>query len=84
MFKKAYHHWSYRITPQVWFQIIFLFPWFNISAENPYVAAQRFLDANDLPHTYLDEVVKFIEKNTTPVNLGGSDEYVDPFTGISF
>jgi phospholipase A-2-activating protein len=33
--------------------------------------------------TYLDEVVKFIEKNTSGVNIGaGSEEYVDPFTGL--
>jgi len=51
-------------------------------AENPYNAAQKFLQSNDLPLTYIDEVVKFIEKNTAGVNIGtGGDEYVDPFTG---
>lgn len=51
--------------------------------ENPYNAAQRFLQSNDLPMTYLDEVVKFIEKNTSGVNIGaGGEEYVDPFTGL--
>jgi len=51
-------------------------------AENPYNAAQGFLQRNDLPLTYIDEVVKFIEKNTAGVNIGtGGDEYVDPFTG---
>ncbi|KAF9532143.1 phospholipase A-2-activating protein [Crepidotus variabilis] len=54
------------------------------AAENPYVAAQRFLQSNELPLTYLDEVVKFIEKNTAGVSLGGGGEdYVDPFTGAS-
>lgn len=52
------------------------------STENPYIAAQRFLEANELPMTYVDQVVHFIEKNTEAVNLGGS-EYVDPYTGSS-
>lgn len=53
--------------------------------DNPYVAAQKFLEKNDLPLSYLDEVVRFIEKNTAGVSIGtGSDEYVDPFTGKSY
>lgn len=55
---------------------------FNAS-ENPYAAAQRFLEQNDLSTNYIDEVVKFIEKNTSGVNLGVSNEYVDPYTGAS-
>lgn len=52
--------------------------------ENPYTVAQRFLQKNELPLTYLDEVVKFIEKNSSGVNIGGEGEqYVDPFTGES-
>lgn len=52
-------------------------------AENPYAAAQRFLERNELPTSYLDQVVQFIEKNTAGVNLGsgGNNEYVDPYTG---
>jgi phospholipase A-2-activating protein len=58
------------------------FPLMYLGAENPYNAAQKFLQSNDLPLTYIDEVVKFIEKNTAGVNIGtGGDEYVDPFTG---
>lgn len=50
--------------------------------ENPYIAAQRFLEKNMLPLTYLDETVKFIESNTSGVELGqGSSEFVDPYTG---
>jgi phospholipase A-2-activating protein len=52
-----------------------------MSTENPFTAAQRFLEKNDLPLTYLDQVVQFIEKNTGGINLGGNDDYVDPFTG---
>jgi phospholipase A-2-activating protein len=49
--------------------------------ENPYTAAQRFLQQNDISTNYIDEVVRFIEKNTAGVNLGSDSDYVDPFTG---
>ncbi|TIA91274.1 hypothetical protein E3P99_01156 [Wallemia hederae] len=55
---------------------------YNVS-ENPYVAAQRFLEKNLLPLTYLDETVKFIESNTSGVELGQGSQYVDPYTGTS-
>ncbi|RDB21127.1 Phospholipase A-2-activating protein [Hypsizygus marmoreus] len=56
---------------------------YNVT-DNPFAAAQKFLESNDLPLTYLDEVVKFIEKNTSGVNIGtGGEEYVDPYTGAS-
>ncbi|KIP12347.1 hypothetical protein PHLGIDRAFT_124238 [Phlebiopsis gigantea 11061_1 CR5-6] len=52
--------------------------------ENPFSAAQRFLQVNELPLSYLDEVVKFIEKNTAGVNISNTgNNYVDPFTGAS-
>lgn len=51
--------------------------------ENPYSAAQRFLAQHELPLSYLDEVVRFIEQNTSGVSLGGGSEFVDPFTGES-
>jgi phospholipase A-2-activating protein len=54
---------------------------FIFITENPYTAAQRFLEQNDLSTNYIDEVVKFIEKNTAGVNLGASNDYVDPYTG---
>ncbi|SPO26787.1 related to DOA1 - involved in ubiquitin-dependent proteolysis [Ustilago trichophora] len=54
---------------------------FNLS-ENPYAAAQRFLEKNDLPQQYIDQVVQFIDKNTTGVNLG-APQYADPYTGAS-
>lgn len=56
---------------------------YNVT-ENPYSAAQKFLESNDLPLSYIDEVVKFIEKNTSGVNIGtGGEDYVDPYTGAS-
>lgn len=54
------------------------------SIENPFSAAQRFLEKNDLPLSYIDQVVQFIEKNTGGINLGGREEFVDPFTGESY
>ncbi|CAK9781176.1 PFU-domain-containing protein [Cutaneotrichosporon oleaginosum] len=56
---------------------------YNVS-ENPWVAAQRFLDRNDLPGGYAEQVVDFIQKNTGGVELGtGSSNYVDPYTGAT-
>ena len=49
--------------------------------ENPYTAAQRFLNANDLPISYLDQVANFIEQQAGGVNLSAGNEFVDPFTG---
>ncbi|KAK0547024.1 hypothetical protein OC846_002030 [Tilletia horrida] len=54
---------------------------YNLS-ENPYTAAAKFLEKNELPQAYIDQVVKFIEKNTEAVSIGASD-YVDPYTGGS-
>ncbi|KAF6767555.1 WD40 repeat [Kalmanozyma brasiliensis GHG001] len=54
---------------------------FNLS-ENPYAAAQRFLEKNDLPQQYADQVVQFIDKNTSGVSLG-APQYADPYTGAS-
>ncbi|ORY26315.1 putative phospholipase A-2-activating protein [Naematelia encephala] len=57
---------------------------FNVT-ENPWIAAQKFLNRNELPLTYTEQVVDFIEKNTSGVQLGqgatDANAYVDPFTG---
>ncbi|WVF71170.1 hypothetical protein IAT40_005968 [Kwoniella sp. CBS 6097] len=59
---------------------------YNVT-ENPWIAAQKFLAKNELPSSYTEEVVAFIEKNTAGVQLGqgGNDTstYVDPYTGAS-
>jgi phospholipase A-2-activating protein len=52
-----------------------------MSTENTFTAARHFLEKNDLPLTYIDQVAQFIEKNTGAVNLGGNDNSVDPYTG---
>jgi len=53
------------------------------ASENPYFAAQRFLQANDLPSGYIDQIVQFVETNTQGVTLGSNDGPSDPFTGGS-
>ncbi len=54
----------------------------KIGLENPYAAAQRFLQTNEISMNYIDQVAQFIEKNTSGMSLdGGSNEYADPFTG---
>ncbi|CAL1705580.1 unnamed protein product [Somion occarium] len=56
---------------------------YNIT-ENPYTAAQRFLERNDLPMHFLDQVVSFIQKSAESVTLGSSATAPsDPFTGAS-
>lgn len=41
---------------------------FNLT-DNPYTAAENFLSKNELPSTYTEEVVKFINQNTGGFNL---------------
>lgn len=58
---------------------------YNVT-ENPWTAAQRFLEKNELPSGYAEQVVDFIQKNTGGVQLGaggGNDNYADPLTGGS-
>ncbi len=55
--------------------------------ENPYFAAQRFIDKNELPQAFLEQIVKFIDQNTDGEAGSGSgagaSTYVDPYTGAS-
>ncbi|KAJ2849937.1 WD repeat protein Lub1 [Coemansia brasiliensis] len=55
---------------------------FNAS-ENPYTAAQRFLERHELSMEHLDTVANFIIKNADGVQLGTqkTDSFADPFTG---
>lgn len=72
----------YNVTGESHFRYYFInSP--NTVKDNPFSAAQRFLEVNELPLTYLDEVVRFIETNTAGVNIGtGGNEFVDPYTGM--
>jgi len=53
---------------------------FNVT-ENPYTAAQKFLDQYELPQGYLDQVADFITKNARAVSQGEVASAGDPFTG---
>lgn len=54
---------------------------YNVT-DNAYVAASRFLERNHLPASFLDQVVRFLEKNTGAVDVS-TTESVDPYTGNS-
>lgn len=51
------------------------------------MAAQTFLTKNELPSSYLDQVVDFIHKNTngasSTIGQDNTNNYVDPYTGSS-
>ena len=51
---------------------------YNVT-ENPYAAAQKFLEKNGLEMGYVDQVVKFIEQNTGGVKLGTGSGVADPY-----
>ena len=54
---------------------------YNIT-EDPWFAAQRFLQDNGLSPLFLDQVANFIIDNTKGVTLGqGAPQVSDPFTG---
>jgi phospholipase A-2-activating protein len=53
--------------------------------ENPYVAAQKFIDTWDLDQNFLEQIADFITQNSEAVTLGTSDNATsmnwDPYTG---
>ncbi|KAG7666091.1 DOA1 [[Candida] subhashii] len=56
---------------------------YNVN-DNPYIVAEKFLVDNELPSTYTEEVVRFIEKNTGGFNLqegGDADVGTGPADG---
>ncbi|XP_055387975.1 phospholipase A-2-activating protein [Condylostylus longicornis] len=57
---------------------------YNIG-EDPWLAAQNFIDKNNLPQVYLDQVANFIinNSNAETVEKKVVTEYQDPFTGES-
>lgn len=48
------------------------------ASENPFEAARRFLEANELPISYLDTVGQFIVKNAGGVTLGAQEQSTGP------
>ncbi len=56
---------------------------YNLS-EDPYMAAQKFINAHELSQTFLDEIANFIITNTKGETISyAQPTYVDPFTGDS-
>lgn len=56
----------------------------HVYIENPFQAAQTFIETNDLPQSYLEEIANFVIKNAQVVTLGAetvAHTNVDPFTG---
>ncbi|KAJ3281630.1 hypothetical protein HK104_011360 [Borealophlyctis nickersoniae] len=56
------------------------------TTENPYMAAQDFIDKHELSQNFLDDIANFIIQNAKGVTLGASDtgsNLADPFTGGS-
>ncbi|KAJ3286669.1 hypothetical protein HDU79_006312 [Rhizoclosmatium sp. JEL0117] len=54
------------------------------NSENPYMAAQRFIEAHELNQDFLDQIGTFIIQNSKPTTLGeqpSASQFVDPFTG---
>lgn len=54
--------------------------------DNPFTAAQDFLQRNELPLSYIDQVVQFIETNSAKHTIGpdaSASQYIDPYTGAS-
>lgn len=54
--------------------------------ENPYLVADRFIEAYELPAQFKEQIVQFIMQNTGGSSSGASappGAYVDPFTGAS-
>lgn len=56
----------------------------NLKIDDPFQAAQEFIEANELSQGYLEEIAGFIQKNAKAVTIGAhenSSEFQDPFTG---
>lgn len=51
---------------------------YNVT-ENPYDAARRFLEQNELPMAYLDNVANFLIKNSEGVDLTAQTPAADPY-----
>lgn len=45
------------------------------------MVAQKWLAKHELPDSYVDQIVDFIDKNTSGVSIGSTTAGTDPFTG---
>jgi phospholipase A-2-activating protein len=57
---------------------------YNIG-DNPYQSAQNFIEDNELPQSYIDQIASFITTNAKNITLGESmpSGPGDPFTSFS-
>ena len=55
----------------------------HIMIDNPYWAAQTFIERNDLSQDFLEQIANFIIQNAKGVTIGSGDSMArsDPFTG---
>lgn len=53
----------------------------HLLLDNPYMVAQKWLAKHELPDSYVDQIVDFIDKNTSGVSIGSTTAGTDPFTG---
>ncbi|TPX30514.1 hypothetical protein SmJEL517_g05939 [Synchytrium microbalum] len=51
------------------------------ASENPYFAAQQFLETNELSPNFLDQIAQFIIQNAKGVEIGTDSGPSDPYTG---
>jgi phospholipase A-2-activating protein len=52
-------------------------------SDDPWHVAQKFLEDNELPQSYLDTVAKFILQNVPDAGASAPvSVYADPFTGM--
>lgn len=50
--------------------------------DNPFLAAQQFIERNELPQDYLDQIANFVITNSKGVTIGAETSALqDPFTG---
>jgi phospholipase A-2-activating protein len=50
-------------------------------SDDPYMAAQKFIDRHELNQMFLDEIAQFIIKNTANKTSTQHSVSCDPFTG---
>ncbi|KAJ3069229.1 hypothetical protein HDU98_007711 [Podochytrium sp. JEL0797] len=54
------------------------------NSENPYMAAQRFIDTHELDQDFLEQIALFVINNSKPTTIGpdvNANQFIDPFTG---
>ncbi|KAG5438340.1 hypothetical protein PCANB_002828 [Pneumocystis canis] len=52
---------------------------YNVN-QNPYEVAYQFIQNNELSIGYLDQIAKFIQKNTQNIEIGKQEPFMDPYS----